>query len=206
MIARPTFIFGTLFDAIPTDADPTTMTPRLPELVEALPGVDSPETKALFRVFRMATSDSGVRGFGILAGIVSAMFGAAAMLTIRKLAGKAHSYHVVTSFHFLTIPFVAIMMIIMPSAIDTHTWVFPSDLKTLSLLCAASYGGLIAQILVGLALEREKASKAMTMNYIQAVFAFFGEWLVWGIVPHWMSLLGGLLVIVCVFSVAFMKK
>ncbi|KAI8924168.1 hypothetical protein BC831DRAFT_513565 [Entophlyctis helioformis] len=144
---------------------------------------------------------------GVLAGLLSAVFVASAIISIRKLASKgAHAYHIINYFHVISIMLCVPLAPLLPESIEPHRWIMPSHLHTWILLTSTALTGVAGQLLQNWGLARESAARASTMTYAQAVVAFFAEWIVWGVVPHWMSLLGGLVVVACVAFVAFFKK
>ncbi|KAI8903293.1 hypothetical protein EDD86DRAFT_231042 [Gorgonomyces haynaldii] len=168
-IARPSFIFGTLFEGTQVDIDPALV-------------------------------------IGIIVAILSAVMSSAAILAVRKLAGRCHPYYIVTAFHCTSIPLILLVAPFLPQVVEPHPWIFPQLIKTWGLIVTASVGGVLGQLCLAQGLAMEKASKALTITYVQAVFAFTGEWLAFGIVPHYMSLVGGALVLMCVFVVSYLKK
>jgi drug/metabolite transporter (DMT)-like permease len=221
LIARPVFIFGNIFGDLKPDVDGSIISPRLPELGRVIPSIDGyPDSEpqnysqAVWNqtiasssvLYKRTVNISETRILGALAGVVSAIFVAGSMIAIRKASSKAHALHIITAFHVTAIPLVLVSNALLPKFVEPLPWVFPEKVLTWTFLFMATFGGLGGQLCIGLALQREKAGKAMAISYIQAVFAFLAEFLVWGVIPHWLSIIGGLIVIFCVSMVALLKK
>ena len=153
----------------------------------------------------LGMSDELLRLSGLISGILGAIFVASAFVAIRKLSNKAHSYHVVSYFHWVAVPFALLLAPCLPSWLEPLPWILPSQLRTWILIMITTMAGVAGQLLLSKALQTEKASKAASMNYFQVVFAFLAEWLFWGVIPNGMSILGASIVIGCTIAVAMFK-
>ncbi len=125
--------------------------------------------------------------------LLGAIFAASAYTVVRKLGETEHELVIVMSF-----PLVATPMAVPFMMADVR---MPSPVGWLLLLAVGIFAQL-GQIFLTKGLRAERAGRAMTMSYVQIVFAalwgvfFFGE------IPGPLSILGALLVVAGTLAVS----
>lgn len=119
--------------------------------------------------------------------LLGALFSASAYVTVRHLREDEHALTIV--FYF---PLVATLASL-PTALPTAEW--PTPLEWLLLVVGVAGFAQLGQIFLTHGLYRERAGRAMSVSYLQIVFA--GAWglLFFGEVPDWTSVGGAALVI-----------
>ncbi|KAL2912341.1 hypothetical protein HK105_208188 [Polyrhizophydium stewartii] len=144
---------------------------------------------------------------GVLAGLLGALFVGAAVTTVRMLSSRgAQGLHTINWFHLTSVPLAAALGPLLPASVEPHPWIVPAQASTWLLAVMVAALGFSGQLLMGRGLALESAAKASAMTYFQAAVAFVAEWVVWGVTPHWMSLVGGLIVVACVAAVALVRR
>lgn len=81
-------------------------------------------------------------------------------------------------------------------------YVLPTNTTFLLLLPAIGILGFTAQALLTLGLQRKAAGRGTLGLYIQLVFAVFLEWLVFGILPKGLTVVGMGVILACALYVA----
>ena len=90
-----------------------------------------------------------------------------------------------------------------PLSLATGTkYVLPTNTTFLLLLPAIGIFGFTAQALLTLGLQRETAGRGTLGLYIQLVFAVALEWLVFGILPQGLSIVGMAIIVSSALYVA----
>jgi len=118
--------------------------------------------------------------------LLGAVFAATAYVTVRKLGETEH--HLVVVFFF---PLIATPASV-PFMISEALW--PTPLEWL-LLLGIGIATQIAQVYLTKGLHTEKAGRAMSMSYVQIVFAAIWGFLFFSEVPDPLSIVGALLVV-----------
>lgn len=118
--------------------------------------------------------------------LAGAIFASLAYTTIRKLGETEH--HLVVVFYFPLVSTPAAIPIMAPEAL----WPTPIEW---GLLLGIGIVTQIAQIYLTKGLHTEKAGKAMSMSYIQIVFAAIWGLLFFNEVPDILSIVGAVLVV-----------
>lgn len=126
---------------------------------------------------------------GVVCVVLSGLLSSIVTLILRYIAPRTSHMHSVIYFSMISLPLSFIFGII-----KDEKWVLPTHLITYVLLFFASFLGYLAHILATMGLQRVTATKASSISYIQVVFAFIAEWLVWGILPSVHTLLGGIII------------
>lgn len=109
----------------------------------------------------------------VLVGVLGALFASLAYAAVRKLGRSEPALRVVFYFPIVTVPLSA------PFAI--HDWVWPDAVTWLWLL-GVGVSTQIAQVAMTKGLAREPAGRAISVSYLQVVFAtvfggvFFATW------------------------------
>ncbi|PWZ01633.1 hypothetical protein BCV70DRAFT_151021, partial [Testicularia cyperi] len=142
MIARPAFIFGR--DAADSDLD-------VPPHDGGLEPQGVTEQQRLFAV--------GLALLGVCGG-------AGAYITIRAIGRRASATHSVAYFSLYSTLVSAILM-----WFTGTEFVLPKNPKWVALLICVGVFGLAAQILLAMGLQREKAGRAVSVTYLQIVYA-----------------------------------
>ena len=65
--------------------------------------------------------------------------------------------------------------------------------------------GFVLQFLLTAGLQLDKSSKATSMLYTQVIFALTFDWIIWGVLPGSLSILGGSIVIASTLWAALQK-
>lgn len=131
-----------------------------------------------------------IRLSGVIMALIGAFCVAVALIIIRKLKGKSNPLNVVFYFHWMLIPFAILFAPLVPKTMDTSSWIIPQKWETWGLAVLGSLFGTMSQIFITKGLQTETAATASSMNYTQVIFAFTGEWLVWGDIPTPMTIFG----------------
>eukprot|EP00842_Homolaphlyctis_polyrhiza_P002252 jgi/Hompol1/3027/HPOL_002368-RA len=217
LIARPAIIFGSLFGANPGEMDPIIIPPddSLPPDTVFDPINNATTTGATaaaasgsyIHTFQSTPDTENMRLAGVAAALLGALFVASAIVTIRKLSSLGVApIHVVNYFHIGSIPFSVMLAPLLPHTVDPHPWILPTHISTWCMLIGTSLSGIFGQLLLSAGLKLEPAGRASSMNYFQAVFAILAEWLFWNIVPHWLSIIGGSIVLCSGLFVALFRR
>lgn len=140
-----------------------------------------------------------ISGFSIysIAGLLSAIFAAAATVTIRHLTKKHHAYEIVFYFLFIaTIVSIPLMW---------NDFVVPS-IKELIILVGIAVISLIGQLVLTSACTHENVGVVAVTRNIGIVFSVLWGFLFWGEIPDILSILGGLLIIFACFALTVFNK
>lgn len=120
--------------------------------------------------------------------LAGALFSSSAYVTVRKLRETEHPLVIV--FYF---PLVATIGSVPLTAAADPAW--PSLLEWVILVLGVAAAAQIAQVLLTNGLHRERAGRAMSMTYLQIVFAAVWGMLFFGEYPDLLSIAGAALVI-----------
>ncbi len=137
---------------------------------------------------------SGLDPHAVLIACAGALFSAAAYVTVRRLRGEGT---MVIVFWFALIG----SLLPLPFALSGN-WLTPLGWQEWLLLAAIGVSTHLGQVYLTLGLQHEAAGRAMTVGYLQILFA-----LVWGVVlfgawPDLVAGAGGLLIVLSVVGVA----
>ena len=125
--------------------------------------------------------------------LLGAVFAAAAYTTVRKLRETEH--HLVVVFYFPLIATPASVPVMWADAL------WPTPFEWL-LLVGIGVVSQIGQVYITRGLQAEKAGRAMTMSYVQILFAAIWGLIFFAEVPDVLSILGALLVVFGLLIVA----
>jgi len=81
----------------------------------------------------------------------------------------------------------------------------PQGAREWILLLLLGVLGFVLQFLLTAGLQLDKSSKATSMLYTQVIFALMFDWIIWGVLPGSLSILGGSIVIVSTLWAALQK-
>ncbi len=130
-------------------------------------------------------------------GFLGAALAGAAYATVRALRGSDNAYTIVFYFPLVSLPFS-----LAASISDFRLPSTPGSWGILLGICLASYLG---QIYLTKALEREKASRAILVNYIAVALGLVFGLLIFGTLPDLRSILGIVLILGGISLVAIRK-
>lgn len=182
LIARPAFIFGRkaadsdLDHPLSIDAINATSVSSIKHLVHNLTAT---ATDLVRRSTNNATLVDGADGvvtidgvtekqrlFAVGLALLGVCGGAGAYITIRAIGRRASATHSVAYFSLYSTIVSAILM-----WFTGTEFVLPSQPKWIALLVCVGIFGLAAQILLAMGLQREKAGRAVSVTYLQIVYA-----------------------------------
>lgn len=130
----------------------------------------------------------------VLIACAGALFSAAAYVTVRRLRGEAT---LVILFWF------ALIGSLFPIPIAFFGgWRVPAGWGEWALLAGVGVSTHLGQLYLTLGLQHEAAGRAMTVGYLQILFALGWGILLFGAVPDRVSVLGGLLIVGSIVGVA----
>ncbi|KAJ3042339.1 hypothetical protein HDV00_007473 [Rhizophlyctis rosea] len=207
-IARPPFIFGHMFKS---ETPPEALAPDTVELIDSILSANTTDPNNIVADIIPPSDNSGSRFMGVMVALVGAVLGASTTILVRKLgSSKATALHITGFFSLISIPlaiafnFISAMSTRASSPTSTE-WIIPQDPLTYLHLLIIAFAALAGQLSMNKALQLERAGRASSVNYVQVVFAFLAEWVVWGTKPHIMSVIGSVLVASCVVLIAVAK-
>lgn len=133
---------------------------------------------------------------------VAGIFGASgAYTTIRIIGDRAHALMSVNYFALLATTGSTFALLATPGI----RFVMPEGAREWTLLLLLGVLGFVLQFLLTAGLQLDKSSKATSMLYAQVVFALLFDWVIWGVLPGSLSILGGSIVIVSTLWAALQK-
>jgi drug/metabolite transporter (DMT)-like permease len=133
---------------------------------------------------------------------VAGIFGASgAYTTIRIIGDKAHALMSVNYFAILATAGSTFALLVTPGI----GFVMPQGAREWILLLLLGVLGFVLQFLLTAGLQLDKSSKATSMLYTQVIFALMFDWIIWGVLPGSLSILGGSIVIVSTLWAALQK-
>ena len=136
--------------------------------------------------FLFGTSADSLDLFAVGIAVVGAVFTSAAYVTVRKLRETEH--HLVVVFYFPLVATPASVPLMIPDAL------WPTPLEWAMLLGIGVFTQ-IAQVYLTKGLHVEKAGRALSMSYVQIVFAALWGFLFFSKIPNAFGILGALLVV-----------
>jgi drug/metabolite transporter (DMT)-like permease len=133
---------------------------------------------------------------------VAGIFGASgAYTTIRIIGDRTHALMSVNYFALLATAGSTFALLATPGI----AFVMPEGAREWTLLLLLGVLGFVLQFLLTAGLQLDKSSKATSMLYAQVVFALMFDWVIWGVLPGSLSILGGSIVIVSTLWAALQK-
>lgn len=137
-------------------------------------------------------------GFSVQAGaavlgLLGACSSSIAYILVRQLRKTDHELHIILAFPVVSLIFSA--------AFVYRNFVLPRGWEWL-MLAGIGATTMIAQLFMTRALHLERAARATNASYVAVVFSTLWGMLLWGEVPGWPTVLGGLIVIVAVVRLA----
>jgi drug/metabolite transporter (DMT)-like permease len=124
---------------------------------------------------------------GTWAALVSAVFVAGTLVTVRRLGRTEPASRVVFYFSLGATVVSAVPML--------WSWVCPSSVEWVYLFCAGACA-TVGQVFVTLGYQRAPAARAGTFHYAAVLFAAIYGWLIWGDVPGRWTWCGAVLIVV----------
>lgn len=130
----------------------------------------------------------------VMIACAGAVFSAAAYVTVRRLRGEAT---MVIVFWFALIG----STLPLPIALGGD-WLVPAGWSEWLLLAGVGVSTHLGQLYLTLGLQHEAAGRAMTVGYLQIIFALGWGVLLFGALPDMISVLGGVLIVGSIVGVA----
>lgn len=130
----------------------------------------------------------------IIWGMVSVLGATCAYTTIRVIGPRAHPLVSVNYYAFMS-TLLSSTLLFLPSSIYSESFRLPHGAHEWGLLIGLGMFGFLLQFLMTAGLVRDKSGRATNMMYSSIVFGLLLDWAVWGVVPGWMSALGGTIVV-----------
>ena len=131
--------------------------------------------------------------FAVGIAVLGAVFASSGYVAVRKLRETEH--HLVVVFYFPLVATPASVPLMIPDAL------WPTPLEWLMLLGIGIFTQ-IAQVYLTKGLHTEKAGRALSMSYIQIVFAALWGFLFFSEIPNAFGILGAFLVVAGTLAVA----
>ena len=147
-----------------------------------------------------------IRVAGVIIALLAAFCVATSVVIIRKISKRADPLNVIFYFHWILIPFALIFAPLVPKSMDSSSWIMPQKLETWSLVFLGTIFGTANQFFLTKGLQTVTAARASSINYIQVIFAFTAEWILWGIVPSFMTIFGACIIIASMSFAAIYKR
>jgi drug/metabolite transporter (DMT)-like permease len=164
-------------------------------ILNAVPNVSDNSVEAEF-----------IRIAGVIMALLSAFCVAVVFVVIRKISKRADPLNVVFYYHWTLIPFALIFAPMVPTSMDSSSWMIPQKIETWALVFLGTFFGTASQFCMTKGLQTETAARASSMNYTQVIFAFTAEWILWGISPSPMTLFGAGIIIGSILSAEIYKN
>jgi drug/metabolite transporter (DMT)-like permease len=127
----------------------------------------------------------GAANWGTWAALVSALFAAGTLVTVRRLGRTEPAARVVCYFSVGATLVSAVPLL--------HTWVCPTPIEWVYLFAAGGCA-TAGQLFVTLGYKRAPAARAGTFHYSAVLFAALYAWAIWGDVPNGWTWCGALLI------------
>ncbi len=137
--------------------------------------------------FLVGASGASLDLFAVGIALLGALFSAAAYVSVRKLRETEHPMVIV--FYFPLVSTIGSAPFALPQ------WVWPTPLEWLMLIIGVSVTAQLGQIWLTKGLYLERAGRAMTMSYLQIVFAAVWGMLFFSEYPDAFSFTGAALVL-----------
>lgn len=143
--------------------------------------------------FFLDTEASALPTTDVLIAVGGAIFSAFAYTTVRKLGETEEPLVVVFWFPLVAFP------VVLPWALSTG---YVPNLTEVLILLGVGVSTQIAQVRLTQGLQMESAGRAMSITYLQVVFAMLWGMLIFGEIPPMATLIGAAIIIISVVFVA----
>lgn len=147
--------------------------------------------------FLFGAATTSLNPVAVGAALCGAVFSSVAYTTIRKLRETDHHLVVIFYFPLLSTP------LSIPLMVGHAVWPTPLEWVLLSLVGVVTF---VAQVFLTQGLHRERAGRAMSISYIQVVFAALWGFVVFGESPGLLGVAGAALVFVGTIVVAKARR
>lgn len=141
------------------------------------------------------------RMFAVLISLVGVVCSAGAYLTIRKIGTRASAMHSIAFFSIYCVLVSCTYGIFGPDRI-----VIPTDIRFVMMLIPIGILGFVAQALLTLGLQREKAARGTLASYVNLLFVIIFEWIAFHRLPDALSLVGATIIVGGAIWVALADK
>lgn len=122
--------------------------------------------------------------------LLGCLGGSTAYTAIRVIGSRAHALISVTYYAMLCTILSSLCLVFLPSV----PFRIPSTVAEWGLMLGLGLSGFALQFMLTAGLQADKTSRATNMMYSEVVFTLILDWLIWGVVPGWVTWIGGLLV------------
>ncbi|ODV86852.1 hypothetical protein CANARDRAFT_195992 [[Candida] arabinofermentans NRRL YB-2248] len=147
------------------------------------------------------SGDPSLRLLGISLFLLSVFTTGASMCLIRRIGFSASPLISVAMFSLVTCVGSLIGILLDPSL----TFEYPTNYKQLFLWLSIGLAGFLMQMLSTAAMQREKASRIMTVSYTQVAYTLLVDYIFWKHVPNVLSVVGTVIVLLGAFIVIYFK-
>lgn len=142
---------------------------------------------------------------GQLIGSIFAFFStfgtATAMCAIRKISFRSHPLFTVSIYALTTIILSSAGIILLPGI----EFRMPSNVSQWVYLSLIGFTGFFMQFLLTAGMQREKASRAVAMNYTQLIYASIFDWAFFDKLPHGLAAFGEVVIVCAVVLIIYFK-
>lgn len=139
---------------------------------------------------------------GSILAFVSTIGTAVAMCSIRKIGFRSHPLFTVSIYALTTIVVSFAGIVLLPGV----GFRLPSNVSQWVYLLLIGFTGFFMQFLLTAGMQREKASRAISMNYTQLLYAGLFDWFFFGKIPHGMAAIGEFIIVCAVFLIVYFKE
>ncbi|CAO1620050.1 unnamed protein product [Sympodiomycopsis kandeliae] len=133
---------------------------------------------------------AGTRVYGVIVALLAVLAMAGAWVSLRTIGRSASTYHSISYFALVSWTLSFALMLLLK-----QSFVLPSNLETTFYLFSIGLFSLLAQVFQTIGLQRETASRAAMMSYLQIIFATAFQVLLLGTPLEWLSVAGSVLVL-----------
>lgn len=150
----------------------------------------------------VAESSSKGQLIGSIFAFVSTIGTAVAMCSIRKIGFRSHPLFTVSIYALTTIILSSIGIALLPDI----EFRMPSNLSQWVYLTLIGFTGFFMQFLLTAGMQREKASRAIAMNYTQLLYASVFDWIFFNKLPHGLAAFGEIIIVSAVVIIIYFKE
>lgn len=138
------------------------------------------------------TATPAQRLSAVLLGLMGALGGTCANTTIRAIGSRVHPLISVNYYALIATCFSGLVLLL--SIFPDVSFRLPHGSREWGLLIGVGIFGFFLQFLMTSVLVKDKSSRATNMMYTSVVFGLLADLAIWGVVPGWLSWVGGAIV------------
>lgn len=147
------------------------------------------------------SSSSGLRVLATVVGFIGVCGASSVYVLLRKIGRSAHPLISVSYFALISCVVCFVATLVTPSL----SFKTPSTFRQWFLFALIGLSGFFMQFCLTAGLQREKAGKSSLMIYTNMVFALLWDFVFWGHVPGFLSILGTSLIVANAFIIIKFK-